>query len=67
MAAQYFRERAVASAKLQYESVLYVWCVWELWDVVVAAFCSKDHSNHRSNHRSARVKVSIYVAKRFRA
>ena len=63
MAAQYFRERATASAKLQYESILYVWCVWELWDVLVAAFCSKDHSNHRR----ARVKVSMYVAKRFRA
>ena len=67
MAAQYFREGAAASAKLQYESILYVWCVWELWDMVVAAFCSKDHSNHRSNHHSARVKVSIYVAKCFRA
>ena len=45
MAAQYCRERAAAGAKLQYKSIQYVWCIWDLWDVVVVAFCSKDHSS----------------------
>ena len=57
MAAQYCRECAAASAKLQYESIQSVWCIWELWDVVVAAFYSKDHGNHRS----ASVKVQFML------